>query len=86
MKGLLSSMMAVGSACLLATSVTFATDTPATPNAKMWICKTNASSAKSGSAADNADKEMTKAKPANAAFGFAYTNCRDCTKITCKSQ
>jgi hypothetical protein len=85
MKKLLAQLVAVGSVCLLATSVSIAADAmPA--NAKTWVCTTNASSAESGSAANNADQEMKKAKSATAAFEFAYNNCRDCTKITCKAQ
>lgn len=85
MKNLISKLAVVGSISLLAASLGFAEgNIPA--SSKTWICSTNASSAPAGSAAENADKEMTKAKSADEAFKTAYENCRDCTKITCKAQ
>jgi len=52
-----------------------------------WICTTNASSATSGSADANADKNMANnAKKGKDAFDYAYQHCRDCTEIKCSKQ
>ena len=81
MKGILS--LVLGASLVLAFSTGFAKET--TSMDSNWTCSTNASS--SSVAADKAaDKQMKTAKSASDAFSFASQNCRDCTKITCKSK
>jgi hypothetical protein len=52
---------------------------------KQWACETNASSA-SNDTEKATDKKMENAKSAKSAFDYAFKHCRDCTKITCKSE
>lgn len=81
MKGVLA--LLAGSILVFGASVSIADTTTKTQMGKNWTCSTNASS--SSLANDQAaDKEMTKAKSAAAAYAFAAKHCRDCTKITCE--
>ncbi len=86
MKGLLGKAVLLTSACLFAATLSFATSSSKTTktSANGWTCKTNASSAPSGSAGEKADNTMqNNPKSATAAFSYAFKNCRDCTEITC---
>jgi hypothetical protein len=64
---------------------TTSANTNGNDNSKQWTCETNASSATTDTD-KAADKDMGNAKPGKSAFDYAFKNCRDCTKITCKSE
>ncbi len=50
-----------------------------------WTCSTNASRASSAAEKQADDNMSQQARSAKDAFNYAVQNCRDCTKITCKS-
>lgn len=82
MKGMKQIIM-TGLFFLVTTTGIAATQTAMDAN---WICTTNASSS-SVEADKAADDKMAKSSMSAAdAYAFAASNCRDCTKITCKSQ
>jgi hypothetical protein len=51
-----------------------------------WICTTNASSSKNQSAKAADDLMAKTTGNAVDSFVFAAKNCRNCTKITCKTK
>jgi len=75
----------IGIAYMATSAAVMAVDTKTVMD-KNWTCTTNASSS-SVDADKNADDQMEKTtQSASAAFSFAASHCRDCTKITCKAK
>lgn len=72
-----SLLLSAGSSCFAYTATDLNTN---------WVCTTNASSSSKNT--DKAADDLMKKQAGSAmnAFSYAAKNCRDCTKIYCKSQ
>ena len=79
MKGL---KFTVGALFIAASQIGFAAGQ--TDLTKNWTCTTNASSSSVATEKAADDKMADNKVSIQNAFGFAASNCRDCTKITCE--